>query len=60
MSCDTDCEVLVQQVDGQTEDHVGGGVGVVVDRPDDGGDGGLVDVPLEPGGGEGASDGAVE
>ena len=44
----------------EAEDHVGGGVGVVVHPQHGGGDGALVDVPLQPGYGEGAIEAAVE
>ena len=46
--------------DGEAEDHVGGGVGVVVQPQQGGGDGSLVDVPLQAGDGEGAIQTAVE
>ena len=44
----------------EAEDHVGGGVGVVVHPQHGGGDGALVDVPLQAGDGEGAIEAAVE
>ena len=39
--------MVLLEVDGEAEDHVGGGVRVVVEPQHGGGDGALVDVPLE-------------
>ena len=52
--------MILLEVEGQAEDHVGGGVGVVLHREEGGGCRGLVDVPLEPGEGQGAIETAVE
>ena len=46
--------------DSETEDHVGGGVRVVVEPQHGGGDRALVNVPLEAGGWSGTVEAAVQ
>ena len=48
------------EVESEAEDRVGGGVGVVLHRQEGGGGRGLVDVPLQPGDGQGPIEAAVE
>ena len=52
--------MILLEVEGEAEDHVGGGVGVVLHGEECGGCRGLVDVPLQAGDGEGAIEAAVE
>ena len=52
--------MILLEVEGEAEDHVGGGVGVVLHRQEGGGCRGLVDVPLQSGDGQGPIQTAVE
>ena len=52
--------MILLEVEGEAEDHVGGGVGVVLHGEECGGCRGLVDVPLQSGEGKGPIETAVK